>query len=63
LITLRFRDRDHIICWAWRTHGKTQTRVMTLAAERPDLTVVRLGGRAEIERWVAGVLAGRGRAI
>ncbi len=54
-----FRDRDHIIRWAWRTHGQTLARVTALAAERPDLTVVRLRDRAEIERWVGGALAGR----
>ncbi len=58
-----FHDRDHIIRWAWRTHEETRTRVMAIAAERPDLTVVRLGGRAEIERWVAGALSDRARAI
>lgn len=52
------RDRDHIVRWAWRTHGQTRVRVVALAAERPHLPIVRLGCRAEIERWVAETLVG-----
>ena len=51
------RDRDHIVRWAWRTHGQTRERVAALAAQRPHLNVIHLGDRAEIERWVAGALA------
>jgi hypothetical protein len=36
---------------------------MALAAERPELTIVRLRDRAEVERWVARALAGSARAI
>lgn len=57
-----FGDRDHIIRWAWRTHDETRSRVAALAAERPDLTVVRLNDRADVERWVAGALAKLARA-
>jgi adenylate kinase family enzyme len=53
------RDRDHIIRWAWRTHARTRSRVVALAAERPHLTIVRLDNRAEIERWIAEALVGR----
>ena len=58
-----FLDRDHIIRWAWRTHGEMRSHVMALAAERPELTIVRLRDRAEVERWVARALAGSARAI
>jgi len=44
----------HIIRWAWRTRGETRSRVIALAGERPDLTIVRLGDRADVERWVEG---------
>lgn len=57
-----FGDRDHIIRWAWRTHDETRRRVIALAAERPDLPVVRLNDRAEVERWVAEALANAVRA-
>jgi hypothetical protein len=53
-----FRDRDHVIRWAWRTHGQTRDRVLALAEERPHLTIVRLRSRAEVEQWVTGALAG-----
>lgn len=57
-----FRDRNHIIRWAWRTHDETRNRVIALVAERPDLTVVRLRNRADVELWVAGPLANLARA-
>lgn len=50
-------DRDHIIRWAWRTHGRTRERVAALAAKRPQVAIVRLRSRNEIERWVNGELA------
>lgn len=52
-----FRDRDHIIRWAWRTHAKTGPRVVALAEKKPSLPIVRLSNRAEVERWAAGALA------
>jgi adenylate kinase family enzyme len=50
-------DGDHIIRWAWRTHGDSLPRVTECLARRPDLPAVRLGTRAEVERWVRGPLA------
>lgn len=51
-------DRDHIVRWAWRTHGATAERVAALRLRRPDLVVVRLRSRDEVARWTAGPLAG-----
>ena len=48
-----FRDRDHIVRWAWRTHGGYRDRVLTALAQRPDLPVVRLTGRREVDAWAA----------
>ncbi len=50
------RDRNHIIRWAWSTHHKTATRMATLLGEHPDLVVVRLTSRKDVERWFAGPL-------
>ena len=50
-------NRDHIVRWAWRTHGQTQGRVAAVAEQQPHLTVVRLGNRAEIDQWISGPLA------
>ncbi|GAA2022698.1 adenylate kinase [Agromyces tropicus] len=50
-------DRDHILRWAWRTRGATGPRVLALAAERPDLTVVRLRSAREVQAWLRGPLA------
>jgi hypothetical protein len=42
--------------WAWSTHDKTATRVAALLQKRPDLVVIRLTSRSEVERWFAGPL-------
>lgn len=49
-------DQEHIIRWAWNTHHKIATRVAALLEEHPDLVVVRLISRSDIERWIAGPL-------
>ncbi|XVX18893.1 AAA family ATPase [Actinomycetota bacterium] len=48
------KDRDHIIRWAWDTHAKAAERVREAMLSRPDLPVVRLTSRAEVDAWVAG---------
>ena len=47
-------DPEHIVRWAWRTHRSTAGRVAELVAQRPELPVVRLTARAEVDRWLAG---------
>ncbi|MET9874640.1 adenylate kinase [Actinacidiphila glaucinigra] len=49
-------DREHIVRWAWNTHGETAARVRRLLDERPELTVVRLRSREEAARWANGPL-------
>ncbi len=51
-----FTDRDHIVRRAWRTRGKARRQVHELAAERPELPVVRLGSHREAADWLAGPL-------
>lgn len=50
-------DRDHIVRWAWRTHAQHAERIAALAAERPDLPVVRLRSAGAVERWLRGPFA------
>ena len=50
-------DPEHIVRWAWTTHGKTQVRVSGAQELRPELPVVRVTGRADAERWLAGPLS------
>ena len=50
-------DRDHIVRWSIRTRHQSRERVAELERERPELTIVRLRSRHEIERWLAGPLA------
>jgi adenylate kinase family enzyme len=49
-------DPEHIVRWAWTTHAKPATRVAALLQKRPDLMVVRLISRSDIERWLTGPL-------
>jgi len=53
-----FSDPDHIVRWAWRTHSHTATRMRALAAERPELPIVRLSTPRAVRGWVDGPLAG-----
>lgn len=49
-------DPDHLVRWAWSTHATTAGRVVALTAERPELDIIRLTTRAEVEAWVTGPL-------
>ncbi|MFF3945705.1 adenylate kinase [Streptomyces sp. NPDC001902] len=49
-------DPEHIVRWAWTTHGKTAARVSQLLYERPELTVVRIRSHIEAARWADGPL-------
>lgn len=50
-------DPEHIVRWAWSTHGRTAERVTELLVLRPDLPVVRLRTRRDIDRWLCGGLS------
>ncbi len=56
-------DGQHIVRWAWSTHATTAAQVAAAAARRPDLTIVRLGSRAEADAWLAGPLAQVAQAV
>jgi len=45
-------DPDHIIRWAWRTHGRLPEMVRAAAAANPALEIVRLGSPRATERWL-----------
>jgi adenylate kinase family enzyme len=51
------RDRDHIVRWAWRTHPKTERRVLALLADDPDRPVVRLRSHADAAAWLESLTA------
>ncbi len=48
-------DRDHIVRWAWRSHGESSGRVAACLTRRP-VPVVALRSPAEVETWVDGPL-------
>ena len=50
------RDPEHIIRWAWSTHGETAERTRRIAHRLPGLPVVRLRSRREVEAWLSGPL-------
>lgn len=56
LRTILFQ-RDHIVRWAWRTHAEHLHRLTDCAARHPDLPIVRLRSRADVEIWLSGPLS------
>jgi adenylate kinase family enzyme len=56
LRTLLIR-RDHIIRWAWRTHGDGPSRVKEIAETVPHLPVVVLRSPREVQEWIRGPLS------
>lgn len=48
-------DREHIIRWAWDTHAKQPRRIAAARRVRPNLPVVRLRSRREVDAWLAAV--------
>jgi hypothetical protein len=51
-----FGDPDHIVRWAWTTHGLAGPRVQQAQRTRPELPVVRLRSRSDVRRWLQGPL-------
>jgi adenylate kinase family enzyme len=51
-----FTDPEHIVRWAWTTHGRTGPRVAEAGRTKPELTVVRLRSRSDVRRWLDGPL-------
>ena len=49
-------DPEHIVRWAWTSWARTTARVTELQARHPELVVVRLRSRRDVEKWVAGPL-------
>lgn len=50
-------DRDHIIRWAWRTHGLGPVRVHEIRDAYPYLPVVVLRSPRGVEQWLRGPLS------
>ena len=50
-------ERDHIVRWAWRTHGRNAERIAEIRAARPDVPVIVLCSGRDIARWLNGQLA------
>jgi ABC-type glutathione transport system ATPase component len=53
----RLADRDHVVRWAWRTHGESPARIAECLTRRPALPVVQLRSAAEVDAWVDGPLS------
>ncbi|HLS79578.1 MAG TPA: AAA family ATPase [Nocardia sp.] len=49
-------DPEHILRWAFATRHHYAERVPELTRTHQHLTIVRLRGRREVERWLAGPL-------
>jgi adenylate kinase family enzyme len=53
-----FTDRQHLLRWAWKSHGRTRARVSAVLAGEHGarVTVVRLRGQREVDMWRTGPL-------
>jgi len=51
-----FTEPDHIVRWGWSSHGRTGPRVESAHRAQPQLPVVRLRSRSEVQRWLDGPL-------
>ncbi len=51
-------DREYPIRWAWHTRGWPAQRADDVRLRRPDLLVVQLRSRAEIDAWLASLTPG-----
>lgn len=52
-----FTDREHVLRWAWTTRHKYPSLLARVAAERPELPIVRLRSHAAADAWLAGPLS------
>lgn len=50
-------DREHIVRWAISTRNLYDQRIPAVRAAHPDLPVVRLRRRRDVERWLRDVVA------
>lgn len=48
-----FTQRDHVVRWSWSTYGRLAGRIDEVLARHPDLPVVRLTSRRDVEGWTA----------
>ncbi len=53
-----FTDPEHIVRWAWRTRHLLRELVPEVEATHPQLVVVRLHNRSDVDRFVAHLTAG-----
>jgi hypothetical protein len=51
-------DDEHVIRWAWRTRRRAAERITALRELRPELEIVRLRSRSEVEAWLASLSGG-----
>jgi hypothetical protein len=55
-----FTDREHIVRWSIATRNIYRARVEDVHHQRPELTIVRLRSRKQVEAWLSGPLARAG---
>jgi adenylate kinase family enzyme len=51
-----FTDREHVVRWSISSRHKLDGLVPAVAAERPELPVVRLQSPRQVDRWLAEVV-------
>ena len=53
-----FTDPEHIVRWAWRTRHQLRELVPEVEATHPQLAIVRLPHRSDVDRFVTRLSAG-----
>lgn len=51
-----FTNDEHIVRWSISTRHLYDERIPVVAAQRPDLTIVRVGSTREVDRWLRDVV-------
>jgi adenylate kinase family enzyme len=51
-----FTDDEHIVRWSIRTRNLYDERIPNVAAQRPDLAIVRLGRTRDVDRWLRDIV-------
>jgi len=46
-------DRTHVIRWSWSRYALLPERIREVLQRRPELPIVRLTSRRDVERWTA----------
>jgi hypothetical protein len=53
-----FTDPEHVVRWAWRTRHLARELVPALEVTHPQLVIIRLHSRSDVDRFVTHLSSG-----